>query len=585
MSWCFVSREFPPFSGGGIGTYALAMAQSLVMAGEKPIVITVGDGVQSESVEDSIVVIRLPLVKGDDWSAPHPAVRTPKTVAAWNALGPHAVFSMLVADILEDVIARHSVDLVEFADTGAAGWFTLNRRRNLGGFGDVRMLTKVHSPSAWIEENNRRCEPGRQMHDLQRMEREQALWSDAVITPSQYMADLVLGQWGVTAGVMRNPLPVFENIPEDPEDIDVLFVGRLEYRKGIDTLCHAWKLLNLNSHRLHLVGQDVTDERTGIPIGERLISEMPRDVALRVIEHGSKSPSSVKAMQNVAKVVVVPSPVDTVPYTCAEAMASGRVVVASDIGGAVELVDDGINGFLFESGNSESLAISIRRALDLPEAARIEMGELARKRIALLCSAAAVVSARREHAKGVEHWRDILSDPECTAINAGLADDQALKLLCTAVTNSGAAFAIGWPKVGKRMIVHGSPSFAGLLAGPREVGAIVVRRSWLERPEIAPLVPEPENRRIGVRDAWKLLASILSCGGEGVVVPEAVIPASEPSGLAIKADVHALIDTAIVRGKPGQPVGRGVRLAPAFEEQTGTVKSRVMGTAKKLLGG
>jgi len=117
MSWCFVSREFPPFSGGGIGTYALAMAQSLVMAGEKPIVITVGDGVQSESVEDSIVVIRLPLVKGDDWSAPHPAVRTPKTVAAWNALGPHAVFSMLVADILEDVIARHSVDLVEFADT------------------------------------------------------------------------------------------------------------------------------------------------------------------------------------------------------------------------------------------------------------------------------------------------------------------------------------------------------------------------------------------------------------------------------------------------------------------------------------
>ncbi|PHQ79510.1 MAG: hypothetical protein COB69_07825 [Phycisphaera sp.] len=46
-----------------------------------------------------------------------------------------------------------------------------------------------------------------------------------------------------------------------------------------------------------------------------------------------------------------------------------------------------------------------------------------------------------------------------------------------------------------------------------------------------------------------------------------------------------MIDTAIVRGKPGQPVGRGVRLAPAFEEQTGTVKSRVMGTAKKLLGG
>lgn len=585
MSWCFVSREFPPFSGGGIGTYARAMTQSLVMAGEKPVVITVGDGLRSEAVEDGVVVIRLPLVEGDDWSAPHPNARSPETIAAWNALGPHSVFSMLVADVLEDVIARHGVDLVEFADTGAAGWFALNRRRNLGAFGDVRMLTNVHSPSAWIEEHNRRCEPGRQMHELQRMEHEQAKWSDAVITPSQYMADWVGENWGIRAEVMRNPLPARVPHDEDAEEDGVLFVGRLEYRKGIDTLCRAWSKLKEEDHRLHLVGQDVPDQRTGVPIGERLLSEMPREASLLVVEHGSMSPAGVHTLQSGASVVVVPSPVDNLPYTCVEAMAAGRVVVASDVGGASELIEDGVSGLLFESGSCESLAITLRRALDMPEQARIEMGEKACERIDSMCSAASVVSARRVHAKGVEHWRDILSDPECVAVNTTGVDEDKLKQLCDAVTNSGAAFAHGWPESKGRIFAHSSPSYAGMLAGPRKIGPMIVRRQWLEKPEVGDFVPAHKGDRFETGDAWKLAAAICAAGGKGVVVPEAVTDTNEPAAPAAAGDAHALIGPEIVRGEPGLPVGRAVRLAPAFEGQSDTIKSRVMGTAKKLLGG
>jgi glycosyltransferase involved in cell wall biosynthesis len=585
MSWCFVSREFPPFSGGGIGTYARAITQSLVMAGQKPVVVTVGDGIRSESVEDGVVVIRLPLVEGDDWAAPHPNARTPETKAAWSALGPHAVFSMLVADVLDDVIARHGVDLVEFADTGASGWFSLNRRRNLGAFGAVRMMTNVHSPSAWIEEHNRRCEPGRQMHELQRMEREQARWSDAVITPSQYMADWVRQNWGIDSTVIRNPLPDLLPREQDSEEDGVLFVGRLEYRKGIDTLCRAWSKLRESDHRLHLVGQDVPDQRTGVPIGERLLSEMPREASLGVVEHGSMSPAGVHSLQSGASVVVVPSPVDNLPYTCVEAMAAGRVVVASDTGGASELIEDGISGLLFESGSCESLAITLRRALDMSETSRIEMGECACERIASMCSAAAVVTARREHARGVEHWRDILNDPECVAINASTADNPKLKQLCNAVTNSGAAFAHGWPTSHKRIVAHGSSSFAGMLTGPRKVGPIVVRREWLEKPNIASIITSTDADMFDVGEAWKLVAAITAAGGEGVVVPEVVIDAGEPDSPAISEDTHALIEPSIVRGEPGMPVGRAVRLVPAFEGQTDTIKSRVMGTAKKLLSG
>lgn len=583
MTWCLISREFPPFSGGGIGTYARAFTQSLVMAREKPVVITMGEGPRTERVEEGVRVIRLPLAEDEDWSRPHPAARTPETLAAWNALGPHAVFAMQVADVLQEIISKYEIDLVEFADTGAAGWFALNRRRNLCVYGDVRMITHVHSPSAWVEELNRRLEPGRAMHELQKMEMEQARWSDAVITPSNYMANWVRTNWNVEPSVIPYPLPApVDELRSDEED-GVLFVGRLEYRKGIDTLCNAWSKLKPGHIRLHLVGHDTTDERTGVPIGERLLSEMPREASLTVVEHGPMDPAHVRALQNEASVIVVPSPADNFPYTCIEAMASGRVVVASDVGGAAELIEDGVSGLLFEAGSCESLAVTLKRAMDLSPNDRAMMGEKAGTRVGDVCRVSRVVELRREHARRIEHWRDILSDADCVFINASQLTREDRQRLCDAVTASRSDFAIGWVRTGRGILAQGTPSFAGLLAGPREVGPIAMRRKRFDALETT-LTPDDVGD-VSCRESWRLLAKALHAGAKGVVVPEVIVDSAEPAGETPPIDVHAMIGREIVTGEPGLPVGRALRLAPAFEEQTDTIKARVMGTARKLLGG
>ena len=54
------------------------------------------------------------------------------------------------------------------------------------------------------------------------------------------------------------------------------------------------------------------------------------------------------------------------PLKPLEAMAMGRAVVASDVGGLRELVRDGQTGLLFPSGNSEALAQACLRLLDDP---------------------------------------------------------------------------------------------------------------------------------------------------------------------------------------------------------------------------
>lgn len=60
-----------------------------------------------------------------------------------------------------------------------------------------------------------------------------------------------------------------------------------------------------------------------------------------------------------------------------EAQAMGRPVVAAAHGGALEQVDDGETGFLFKPGEVESLAVGLRRALDLPSEERAALAERA----------------------------------------------------------------------------------------------------------------------------------------------------------------------------------------------------------------
>jgi glycosyltransferase involved in cell wall biosynthesis len=84
-----------------------------------------------------------------------------------------------------------------------------------------------------------------------------------------------------------------------------------------------------------------------------------------------------------AKLVVVPSLcLETFCLVAAEAMSYGLPVIASGIGSLAELVENGINGFLFEPGNGIDLAKKIRTLWNSPELCQ-QMGEAGRKKALL----------------------------------------------------------------------------------------------------------------------------------------------------------------------------------------------------------
>lgn len=89
-----------------------------------------------------------------------------------------------------------------------------------------------------------------------------------------------------------------------------------------------------------------------------------------------KDPKLVARYYQAANIYVHAAKADTFPNTILEALACGTPVVATNIGGIPEQIDNGITGFLVPPGNAEAMASSIKTLLDSPSLQQ-QMGEQA----------------------------------------------------------------------------------------------------------------------------------------------------------------------------------------------------------------
>lgn len=524
-----ISREYPPFFGGGIGSYTVRWSRALAAAGHRVVVVTVsGEGREERDRDGEVAVVRLPFIKGiahgGDWSGPHPAISTPATRAAFAAFSPVAVFSMQIAAAIERIASEFELDVVEAPDTGALAWFPLNARRTGRLRFGTRLVTCVHSPSAWIAQWNRAPLAGPRDAALAAMEREQCRWSDAVVTPSSAMADWVGANWGVERTAIRvipYPLGELEQVAiassrsatPDAEPGRVLFAGRLEPRKGIGTLLDGFAAAVAGGAdlTLDLAGEDMPDPSGAGRHGALLLDRLPSAARARIRVHGRLAERELSALRARAAVIAVPSPMDNYPNTCMEAMAEGRVVVAARAGGMSEMIRHEQDGLLFEPGDTPGLAGLLARVSRFSGAERSALGRSAAARILDLCGNQRIVNER------LGHYGAIRPRPAAARVGTkyaviGLrrgASRGQLADLTNAARAAGASFAYGWSELADgRVRALGPPSVPD--QDWTDAGPLVVERSAAAR------LPAP----CGIADAVRVLCA---SGTEGVVVPDTLI--------------------------------------------------------------
>ncbi len=154
----------------------------------------------------------------------------------------------------------------------------------------------------------------------------------------------------------------------------ILFVGRIEPLKGIDTLLRAIALIAPDmpcwqeALSVSIIGGA---PGAGIATEGRVNAELARLEELRAelgIEElvtflGAKDQDRLVYYYSAAELVVVPSHYESFGMVALEAMACGTPVVASKVGGLAYNVQDGQTGFLVPNGDAEALAAKIQRLL------------------------------------------------------------------------------------------------------------------------------------------------------------------------------------------------------------------------------
>ncbi|MFH1620157.1 MAG: glycosyltransferase family 4 protein [bacterium] len=364
MNILFLSRDYPPDGCGGVATYCHEMSRFLAGLGQNVFVIAQArDNVPSESVEPGGVRVFRVAAKKD----------------VFNSLAvDRLLYGCAASRKLAEVVEKYGIDVIEGREAHQeALWYFFRHRRGRKPY----LVVRLHTPESLIVRMNR-CPSGPDLRLLRDMEEWWIRRADRVVGVTRAVTELTSDFFDLNL----KDIPIIPN----PVDLDfftpdtdcaengsgILYAGRFEFRKGVHVLIDAMPgvLKEMPESEFRLAGGDAGMKSALISRGREhgcgknvvFLDEMPRGELRREYRR--------------AAVCIVPSLWENHPYSCLEAMACGRPVVASAAGGLPEIIEDNVSGILVEPGNHAQLTQAIIRLLRDGEL-RKRLGAGARKRM------------------------------------------------------------------------------------------------------------------------------------------------------------------------------------------------------------
>jgi glycosyltransferase involved in cell wall biosynthesis len=402
MTILFISSEYPPDTGwGGIGTYTEHIAESLVSRGHTVHVICRSvSGSDGTVMQNGVTVHRV--VPGP-YTLPSSKCWYPLRALCYQFV-PQSLVRLAWAKTAAKKAASlkasgTSFDIIEYPECGAEGFFCKGAA--------VVTVARLHTPWEIIQRFDELPGPVSDRMALTFLEKSTTRQSVAVSSPTHALAHLMEKRWGLKqVTVYPNPIPVASYAAT--KGGGWIYTGRIERRKGVETLLNAYAALQRDHPLppLTLLGRPYGRLKNGMEYAEhikRIIAE--KGIGERVAWIPGVPTNEVASYLARSSVAFFPSLWENFPYACLEAMASGCAVAASCCGGFPEMIDDTATGLLFEPGNEHALQKVMLRFLNEPGLART-LGDAARCHVAETFDAAAICAVAERFYRslqGVDH--------------------------------------------------------------------------------------------------------------------------------------------------------------------------------------
>jgi glycogen synthase len=380
MRVALVSREFYPFVGGGIAPIVAAAARYLAGIADVTVVTSAAYRDEYERLAaagdprlppGSVRLVFVDEPDGDSWGAYFSYM--------------HA-YSARVDAALRAAYPDRGPDVLEFCDYFGEGFVTTQARKTHDPWLEsTRVCVRLHTTAYVCAVLNGRLSdefPNQAVFEAERYvlrNADMVLWSGGDILGTYqrvYGADTLARATKLPDAFLdeQGGADADRLAPPEGDALRLLYLGRLERRKGVQNLIRAITGLSRRDVRLTLLGGDTDTAPLGASMRRQL--ELMAADDERIWFGGTVPRSEVGRHIRDCHVVVVPSLWECWPNTAREALMQNRPVLATPVGGLSEIVQPGRSGWTTRDRSAEALRAAIAEIAARPAEVRgmIESG-------------------------------------------------------------------------------------------------------------------------------------------------------------------------------------------------------------------
>ncbi|WP_281310624.1 glycosyltransferase family 4 protein [Flavobacterium flavigenum] len=338
MKIAFLTPEYPHSktgNSGGIGTSIKNLAIGLLAKGVSVRILVYGQKQDVTFDDDGVLIQQIKNIrfKGLSWFLTRKKIEK----------------------IINELHSEKEIDLVEAPDwTGITSFIKPK---------SCPVIIRLHgSDTYFCHLDNRPVKWINKFHEKRALEN-----ADGFLSVSRFTADTTNMIFGLDKKFTIIPNSIDVNLFQIHNEIyrqqkTILYFGSLIRKKGLLELPLIFNKIveNDSDTKLMLIGKDVPDIISGNPSTWKMMQKLFSEKALQNVNYlGSVPYIEIKDKIQQATVCVFPSFAEAFPVSWLEAMAMKKPIVASNIGWAKEMIDEGKNGFLVHPANHKVFAQKI----------------------------------------------------------------------------------------------------------------------------------------------------------------------------------------------------------------------------------
>jgi glycosyltransferase involved in cell wall biosynthesis len=382
MKYWLLTTEYPPFYGGGISTYCYFTARMLAQKDHTVTVFTPENSVKDYQIqtEGNIRVMRF----------------NSNRSGFQHTLGYTARLSYAFAHMIKEMVEQEGPpDFIEAQDyLGIAYYLQQFKLFNYVPLRKVPIVLTLHSPAFLYLEYNR--VPTYKFPDFWTCEMEKATITaaDGLISPTAFLPPALQPYIDLSPQsihILPNPYEAEQPIKDTAFARNkIIFYGKLSRQKGAFALLEYFEALWSEGYTycLEIIGgTEIVYHPEQKTMGQILSEKYKSYIDHGLLKMSGKiAPALLTDKIQHAHVVLVPSIIDNLPYVVLEAMSRGKIVLASVQGGQKEIIEHGIDGFLFDHSIDGDFKKQLLSILSLTDEQVNDCGKRAREKVKRTCA-------------------------------------------------------------------------------------------------------------------------------------------------------------------------------------------------------